>query len=202
MYELITDRFYKEIEAYPDLVIDYCLIKDNQPYRGEASHKKAVLFAMEQISQRWQAIRGVPWYWENEILFAKRISADELLWLPDKPYKQTKYGVTSYNKEIIKQESTGQRLPYWYAFLEPPHGTQFKILPDGRKIEHEYTIEDFQGVNQILFPNGTKDLTVLEWNTDWSDYFNEGHEWWGAACWSVYDHSLERFVIIMASATD
>jgi hypothetical protein len=75
-------------------------------------------------------------------------------------------------------------------------------LPDGRKIEHEYTIEDFQGVNQILFPNGTKDLTVLEWNTDWSDYFNEGHEWWGAACWSVYDHSLERFVIIMASATD
>jgi hypothetical protein len=157
---------------------------------------------MEQISQRWQAIRGVPWYWESEILFAKRISADELLWLPDKPYKQTKYGVTSYNKEIIKQESTGQRLPYWYAFLEPPHGTQFKILPDGRKIEHEYTIEDFQGVNQILFPNGTKDLTVLEWNTDWSDYFNEGHEWWGAACWSVYDHSLERFVIIMASATD
>ena len=88
---------------------------------------------MEQISQRWQAIRGVPWYWESEILFAKRISADELLWLPDKPYKQTKYGVTSYNKEIIKQESTGQRLPYWYAFLEPLTERSSKSCQMGEK---------------------------------------------------------------------
>ena len=57
-------------------------------------------------------------------------------------------------------------------------------------------------MNATLFPNGTDKLEVYEWTTDWSDYFDEGHEWWGALCLTVYDQTLERFVIIMASATD
>ena len=34
------------------------------------------------------------------------------------------------------------------------------------------------------------------------EYFDEGHEWWGALCLTVYDKTLDRFVVIMASATD
>ena len=33
-------------------------------------------------------------------------------------------------------------------------------------------------------------------------YFDDGNEWWGALCYTVYDKNLERFVVIMASATD
>lgn len=29
-----------------------------------------------------------------------------------------------------------------------------------------------------------------------------GHEWWGTACWSVFDRNVNRFVVLMASATD
>ena len=29
-----------------------------------------------------------------------------------------------------------------------------------------------------------------------------GREWWGALCLSVYDRTLDRFVVIMASASD
>lgn len=57
-------------------------------------------------------------------------------------------------------------------------------------------------MNAALFPNGTDQLEVYEWTTDWSDYFDEGHEWWGTLCLTVYDKSLDRFVVIMASATD
>ena len=78
---------------------------------------------------------------------------------------------------------------YRKAFLYPPH-------------ENSYTGEDFVRVNAALFPNGTDGLEVYEWTTDWSDYFDEGHEWWGALCLTVYDKSLSRFAVILASATD
>ncbi|MBQ3866232.1 MAG: hypothetical protein II776_04965 [Clostridia bacterium] len=80
-------------------------------------------------------------------------------------------------------------LNYRNAFLCPPHGST-------------YTDSDFQRVNAVLFPGGTESLEVFRWTTDWSEYFDEGHEWWGALCLTVYDRTLERFVAILASATD
>ena len=80
-------------------------------------------------------------------------------------------------------------LNYRKAFLCPPNGNSY----NGR---------DFERVNDVLFPGGTECLEVYRWTTDWSDYFDEGHEWWGALCLTVYDKTLERFVIITASATD
>ena len=43
---------------------------------------------------------------------------------------------------------------------------------------------------------------MYEWTTDWSDYFDEGREWWGTLCLTVYDKTLGRFAVILASATD
>ncbi len=80
-------------------------------------------------------------------------------------------------------------LNYRKAFLYPPH-------PNG------YTGKDFVRVNAALFPNGADGLEVCKWTTDWSDYFDEGREWWGTLCLTVYDKTLDRFVVIMASATD
>ncbi len=80
-------------------------------------------------------------------------------------------------------------LNYRRAFLYPPHG-------------NSYSGKDFAKVNAALFPEGTDRLEVYEWTTDWSDYFDEGHEWWGALCLTVYDRQLDRFVVILASATD
>ena len=81
------------------------------------------------------------------------------------------------------------KLNYRKAFLYPPH-------------QNGCTAEDFERVNAALFPNGTGGLEVYEWDTGWSDYFDEGHEWWGALCFTVYDKTLDRFAVIMASATD
>lgn len=80
-------------------------------------------------------------------------------------------------------------LNYRKAFLCPPYG-------------NAYTDSDFERVNAVLFPGGTDGSEVYRWTTDWSEYFDEGREWWGALCLTVYDKTLDRFVVIMASATD
>ena len=91
--------------------------------------------------------------------------------------------------EMFSPDCPPGRLNYRRAFLDPPH-------------TNSYTEKDFARVNSALFPNGTDGLEVYEWTTDWSEYFDEGHEWWGALCLTVYDGTLGRFVVIMASATD
>ncbi len=90
---------------------------------------------------------------------------------------------------LFTSEYREDALSYRKAFLYPPHG-------------HGYTGKDFAKVNAVLFPNGTEYLEVYEWTTDWSEYFDDGHEWWGALCLTVYDRGLGRFAVIVASATD
>ena len=92
-------------------------------------------------------------------------------------------------KALFAPTNSDEWLNYRKAFLCPPHG-------------NAYTDEDFERVNAVLFPGGTESLEVYRWTTDWSEYFDEGHEWWGALCLTVYDKTLDRFVVIMASATD
>lgn len=80
-------------------------------------------------------------------------------------------------------------LTYRRAFLEPPCGCG-------------YTGDDFDRINAALFPAGTDALEICAWTTDWSDYFDEGREWWGALCLTVYDKTCGRTVVITASVTD
>lgn len=93
------------------------------------------------------------------------------------------------SKALFAPVNSDNWLNYRKAFLCPPHG-------------NSYTDSDFERVNTVLFPGGAGGLEVFRWATDWSEYFDEGHEWWGALCLTVYDKSLDRFVVIMASATD
>ena len=91
--------------------------------------------------------------------------------------------------ELFAPGDEGGKLGYRRAFLSPPYGSV-------------YTDADFDKVNAALFPNGTDGLEIYEWTTDWSEYFDDGREWWGTLCLTVYDETLDRFAVIMASATD
>ncbi|MBE6908913.1 MAG: alpha/beta hydrolase [Ruminococcaceae bacterium] len=91
--------------------------------------------------------------------------------------------------QLFAPAREAEELNYRGAFLYPPHGTG-------------YTDADFDRVNAALFPNGTDDLEVYEWTTDWSNFFDDGREWWGTLCLTVYDKSLDRYVVILASSTD
>lgn len=91
--------------------------------------------------------------------------------------------------ELFSSQERDGLLSYRRAFLYPPHG-------------NGYTGRDFVRVNAALFPNGTDGLEAYRWSTDWTEYFDEGREWWGTLCLTVYDESLDRFAVIAASATD
>ena len=152
------DPFYALIAEYPDLAVDYRIVKLER-YCGYESHRDALKTAHAELDGDWIG--------DPAKAVGKRIDPAELF---SSRYRD---GTLNYRK----------------AFLYPPH-------PNG------YSGIDFVRVNDALFPNGTEALEVYEWTTDWSDYFDEGHEWWGTLCLTVYDKSLDRFVVIMASATD
>ena len=202
MHELTCDPFYELIgKEYDRCVIDYCLVKSEFPNRGIRSHREAVLFAMLKIIERYlMDTRAVEEKWANGVddgffpwsldfgkAQAHPISPEEFLFAPI-VVRKIKGGSVIYDRPNPDVDA-GEQIPYWYAFLEPPQW--FGCAPD-----------DFRRVNNALFPEGTGELEVFEWTTDWSNYFDAGREWWGTACWSVYDRRLDRFAVLFASATD
>lgn len=205
MRELINDPFYEYIKAYKRCIIDYCLIEDDILHQGYRSHKDAILFAMCKVIERYidyqlkaeidfnkdrpEDIDEEPFPWSLDIGKAKatRINPGSFLYAPDIIEKDNRG--KSLHDFKMHSAMNGEQLPYWYAFLATPHKTG-------------YGKDDFVKINNILFPNGAESLEVYAWTTDWSNYFDAGHEWWGTACWSVYDKSLHRYVVIMASTTD
>lgn len=205
MRELVNDPFYEQIKAYKRCVIDYCLIEDDIPHQGYRSHKDAILFAMCKVIERYieyqlkaeinfnrdkiEDVDEEPFPWSMDIGKAKaeRINSVSFLCAPSIIEKDSS-GRSQYHCELQNAMRREQK-PYWYTFWETPNKTG-------------YGKDDFDKINHILFPNGDESIEVYEWTTDWSNYFDAGHEWWGAACWSVYDRSLNRYVVIMASTTD
>ncbi|MCQ2471673.1 MAG: hypothetical protein MJ147_06515 [Clostridia bacterium] len=175
MRELINDPFYEKIKSYNRCIIDYCLIESDTPHQGYRSHLDTILFALDKVNERYTDDEPFLWSADIEKAEAKCIDSAAFLHIPD-DYKS-------------KSAVFGGKLPYWYAFLKTPH-------------RNGYGKDDFVKINDVLFPNGMETLEVYEWNTDWSNYFDDGHEWWGAACWSIYDRILNRYVVIMASTTD
>ena len=111
------------------------------------------------------------------------LDPDEFFYCPN-IIKTDYYGNVYYDAEWKpNDENCGTTVPYWYALMEPVHGRRNKP-------------EDFKKVNGGLFPNGMEVLDIYEWTTDWSDLFDAGHEWYGACCWSIYDKSMNRYVVM------
>ena len=191
MRELLHDPFYELLEHYPRCGVEYCLIEADAPHQGYRSHKDAVLFAalkvMERDTDSQPQDEPFPWSLDMEKARARQIEVDALLHVPE-IVRTDRVGQRHYDCEL-PDPLMGEQIPYWYAFWETPH-------PSG------YGPDDFRRVNAALFPEGADELEVYEWTTDWSNLFDDGHEWWGAACWSVYDGRMGRYVVMMASETD
>ena len=190
MSEIIEDSFYPLIKKCSPCVLDYCLMKNKQSYKGVSSHLAAVLFAMRKFCFDYSCKMNI------EEAQSEKMDAAEFLAMPSGDWQQASDDEIYYRSDRI-----GEQLRYWYAFLEPPSGGG-PIMRNGHVIEEGLTAEKFHEINRTLFPNGAESLEVYGWSTDWADYFDEGNEWWGTGCWSIYDRSLDRYVVIMASVTD
>lgn len=150
---------------YPDLAIDYCMVKNELLVNDGDAHRCALGVACRELFEADE--EEEMWHYDCGKADGRQVAAEILFAVPNE-----KRGIN-----------------YRGAFLYPPYGVM-------------YSEKDFDRVNDALFPEGRGDLEVFEWTTDWSEYFDDGHEWWGALCYTVYDKNLERFVVILASATD
>lgn len=75
------------------------------------------------------------------------------------------------------------------AFVDPPHG-----YAGDNELFLQFYDEFFGGFRS--------ESVIYQWSTDWSGYFDHGHEWWGSFCWTVYIVGSGRIVGVAASATD
>jgi len=210
MYEIKNDDFYNYIKQYDSdpeyhLVgeVDYHLLKDDKPYEGLQSHREALIVVFDHLTENSTKDQKIirercgddiadqfsPSVYDIDKAHPTPLSPNELFYCPN-IVKIDYYGNVFYDAEWMpNDENFGTTVPYWYALMEPVHGRNNKP-------------EDFKKVNEVLFPNGIDVLDIYEWTTDWSDFFDDGHEWYGACCWTIYDKTLSRYVVMLVSATD
>jgi hypothetical protein len=82
---------------------------------------------------------------------------------------------------------------YKTSFFHPPHGL-------GGSNEERAVL--FANINRRILGTAPESAEIFSWSTDWSNYFDAGHEWWGAFFWTVRASGSPRFVAIGASSTD
>ena len=210
MHEITNDAFYDLAKQYDSdgehhLVgeVDYHLLRDEKAYEGLKSHREALLSVFDQLAAKCiedqvnvrkqlgdrNADQLHPWVFDIKKAQPSPMEPQVFFYCPN-IVKIHYYGIVSYDAEWKPNDDNfGTTVPYWYALMEPVHGRNNKP-------------EDFKKVNEVLFPDGTDKLEIYQWTTDWSDYFDAGHEWYGACCWSIYDKSMNRYVVMLVSATD
>jgi hypothetical protein len=82
---------------------------------------------------------------------------------------------------------------YKTAFFHPPYGLQGSA---GGKAAL------FAGINRFVLGDDPTRAKIFFWSTDWSNYFDDGHEWWGDFYWTIRPAVSDRLVVVGASTTD
>lgn len=81
-----------------------------------------------------------------------------------------------------------------YAFSEPPYGMSSGGPKDLNTL--------FHGLCFALFGGLSEDLNIYRWETDWSNYFDAGREWWGTFLWTIQRPGSSNIAVIAGSTTD
>ena len=94
---------------------------------------------------------------------------------------------------VPSAREVGPNNGYAHAFADPPYGLRASSA----------VINDwFSTINRQLFGGLDDDLEIFRWSTDWSTFFDAGHEWWGAFLWTVTRPGAPVIVAIAASTSD
>lgn len=106
-----------------------------------------------------------------------------------------KNAINIHDSELVKKHTSDLHTNgFTQAFLDPPHGFSVSntILDTGNY---------FINFCDFLFSDLNK-IEIFKWNTDCSNYFDVGKEWWGTHFWTVYNPIKDYYIGILASTTD
>ncbi|MDE6781854.1 MAG: hypothetical protein K2J40_10400 [Ruminococcus sp.] len=177
MKELTDDIFYKYIEKYDKCLLDYVILSADEDYKGEVSHKEAVITAVSALNSRKRVgnmINPPEFYVDESKMRCEKCDTENFFIISP---KRMVYHDWTYSDVFLNSDCMPYSVPY--------------------------TAEDFRKVNHLLFPACyRKDLEIYSWNDGFSNYFDYGNDCLGAIMWSIYDRHMMRFVIIGSSITD
>ena len=155
MHEIIDRRLTAALKRYPDCVIDYIILADDQDYRGLPNHLEAAKAAIGVLNERAAKI-PLAYTLDTERMCAAAEKPEDFFAVVLTPWRE--------NDSAVRRFTLPNPLNYYLAFLEPPHGTT-------------YTQKDFNQLNKILFPHGINQLKIYRFIDDFSSYFDAGKEW-------------------------
>ena len=176
-------------------VLDYAFLEPHYGGPPHAIHRAGALAGMAEIDRRLEqrAVDMASEKYPVEMFF--RVRWDEA--------KLTGAAVsfsTFWGTDDVEPKPIGERawsIPnvdgYKTAFFHPPYGLQG---------EASEKAELFTGINRYVLGEEPERAEIFSWSTDWSNYFEAGHEWWGAFCWTIRPADSQRIVMVAASSTD
>jgi hypothetical protein len=160
-------------------VLDYVLLTQIDSALSDAWHRAAALAGMTEIRGRC----GDWLHWNEAMLTGQRITF------------ATFWGTDDVEPKQISDRawSTPAVDGYKTAFFHPPHGLHI----------HKNELADLFGhINEHVLGTQPQQAEIFSWSTNWSNYFDAGHEWWGTFYWTIRQTDAQRIVVIGASATD
>lgn len=80
---------------------------------------------------------------------------------------------------------TGYKKAFFSAIHGDPSQKAFNIIND-----------------KYLLPFNDDNLEIYSWNDEWSNYFDDGKEYWGTFYWTIYNKEKDMYIVIAGSATD
>jgi hypothetical protein len=176
-------------------VLDYVFLERHDEETTHACHHSAALAGMAEIGRRiaeW-ASQVASAECPIEKLFRIRWHESEL------SGKHVSFS-TFWGTDNVEPKYLGRRawaIPsvdgYKTAFFHPPHSL------GGTASEKA---ELFAGINSYVLGADPAAAEIFSWSTDWSNYFDAGHEWWGAFYWTIRPAGSHDMVVVAASSTD
>lgn len=192
----------KEVYCVFDFVV---LAVEPEAEVDQALHRQGLqhlyLQLMAERRERWETLRQDPRYadvgltsmrWEQERAVPEALSQEQV-------------------RQLVCENLEPQEWALFQAFYDPPYGTQF---PGGI----EQARQAFGHWLQVLGLDPAEGPHVINWvgNLEldflapdmgphllpWSDYFDEGLEWWGVWCLTVWNPVRRTLSVLAASTTD
>jgi hypothetical protein len=176
-------------------VLDYVFLGPQDAGSPHAAHRAAALAGMAEIDRRLEqrAMGHASKEYPIEMFFRLR-------WDVAKLTGESVSFSAFWGNDDVEPKPIGDRawtIPkvdgYKTAFFHPPYGLR------GSASDKE---ELFAGINSYIFGGDPERTEIFSWSTDWSNYFEAGHEWWGAFFWTIRQVDAQSFVVIGASSTD